>query len=93
METVYRLLYSLIGVQWKSYNMIAEQNLLHHFMDREQVRNINLHDEISKDSDSSQDCTIMTCIVYVLSIAPLMYTCFGFLIRYRYVKARSKIFF
>ena len=33
----------------------------------------------------------MTCIVYVLSIAPLMYTCFGFLIRYRYVKVKEKI--
>lgn len=38
METVYRLLYSLIAVQWKSYNMIAEKNLLHFFMDREEVR-------------------------------------------------------
>ena len=32
----------------------------------------------------------MTCVVYVLSIAPLMYTCFGFLIRYRYVKAGDR---
>lgn len=40
METVYRLLYSLIGVQWKSYNMIAEKNLLHYIMDREEVRNM-----------------------------------------------------
>ena len=38
METVYRLLYSLIAVQWKSYNMIAEHNLLNIFMDREGVR-------------------------------------------------------
>ena len=38
METVYRLLYSLIGVQWKSYNMIAKQNLLHFILDREEVR-------------------------------------------------------
>ena len=39
METVYRLVYCMVGVQWKSYNMIAEKNLLHHFMDREEVRN------------------------------------------------------
>ena len=38
METFYRLLYSLIGVQWRCYNMMAEQNLLHFLMDREQVR-------------------------------------------------------
>ena len=38
METVYRLLYSLIAVQWKSYNMIAEHNLLNFFIDREGVR-------------------------------------------------------
>ena len=40
METVYRLLYSLIGVQWKCYNMIAEQNLLHLLMDREDVSTV-----------------------------------------------------
>ena len=39
METVYKLLYSLIGVQWKCYNMIAEKNLLHFLMNREEVRN------------------------------------------------------
>ena len=33
----------------------------------------------------------MTCIVYVFAIAPVMYACFGFLIRYRYVKARGQI--
>ena len=38
METVYKLLYSLIGVQWKCYNMIAERNLLHFLMEREEVR-------------------------------------------------------
>ena len=40
METVYRLLYSLIGVEWKCYNLIAEKNLLHFLMDREEVRNV-----------------------------------------------------
>ena len=40
METVYRLLYSLIGVQWKCYNMIAEKNLFHIIMDREDVSNV-----------------------------------------------------
>lgn len=29
----------------------------------------------------------MTCTVYILSIAPLMYSAFGFIIRYLYVKA------
>ena len=43
METVYRLLYSLIGVQWKCYNMIAEKNLLHFLMDREEVSNMLEH--------------------------------------------------
>ena len=38
METVYRLLYSLIAVQWKAYNMMAQTNLLHFIMDREEVR-------------------------------------------------------
>ena len=37
METIYRLLYSVIGVQWRSYNMMAQYNLLHYFMDRELV--------------------------------------------------------
>lgn len=32
----------------------------------------------------------MTCIVYVFAIAPLIYTCFGFLIRYLYVKVRTR---
>ena len=50
METFYRLLYSLIGVQWRCYNMMAEQNLLHFLMDREQVREANQEDN---DSDPS----------------------------------------
>ena len=33
----------------------------------------------------------MTCINSVFAIAPVMYSSFGFLIRYRYVKARAQI--
>ena len=50
METFYRLLYSLIGVQWRCYNMMAEQKLLHFLMDREQVREANQEDNNSDPS-------------------------------------------
>ena len=41
METFYRLLYSMIGVQWRSFNMMADTNLLHYIMDRELVVRIS----------------------------------------------------
>ena len=37
METMYRMLYSIIAVQWRSFNMMAHHNLLYFFMDRELV--------------------------------------------------------
>ena len=40
METFYRLLYSMIGVQWRSFNMMSDTNLLHFLMDREMVHSV-----------------------------------------------------
>ena len=40
METFYRLLYSMIGVHWRSFNMMSDTNLLHFLMDREMVRSV-----------------------------------------------------
>ena len=37
MDTVYRLIYCIICIQWRTYNMVQNQTLFEGWMDRDQV--------------------------------------------------------
>ena len=37
MDTLYRLVYATVSIQWRTYNMVQEQTLFHGWLDRDQV--------------------------------------------------------